>query len=356
MLIDNAGSHPVDALLEEMERMLVIALPPNTTALLQPNDQGTILSLAAAALLSYLSYPHFVARVDAGIIRAYKAAYRREMLARLLLLYERTVEALKAAGKSIPPDLAQQLAKKFELSDAVVCLTLARNYLRVHPEIVRACWAHAGLNKEKANATVETRRAEERVRNKAMEDAAQVTVGIEVAPRPTPPSQASVAPALSPGVSEAVVRQIVDSEKELNESLERQLQDFVINVGIPESERIGAQAFVDMDKTVKAPPLNDDTIVEEVMHRFGDDDNDDATPADEVITVPDVPPVTFNDAIKAVNTALSWKNATEEMRATLYALKRDMTRHEARCANDRLRQPSVESMFAAAAKDKSADK
>lgn len=57
MIVDNAGSHTIPAATEKLVSSTIVALPPNTTALIQPNDQG--------------------------IISAFKAQYRKHMLRRI---------------------------------------------------------------------------------------------------------------------------------------------------------------------------------------------------------------------------------------------------------------------------------
>ncbi len=57
MLIDNTGSHTIPIAQAKLNATKVIALPPNTTALLQPNNQG--------------------------IIAAFKACYRKHMLCQI---------------------------------------------------------------------------------------------------------------------------------------------------------------------------------------------------------------------------------------------------------------------------------
>ncbi len=88
MLVDNAGSHTIDAAQSELSQFTtLIALPPNTTALIQPNDQG--------------------------IIAAFKAVYRREFMRIVNDRLESEIAALKAAGTTIPPTLAAEVYSPF---------------------------------------------------------------------------------------------------------------------------------------------------------------------------------------------------------------------------------------------------
>ena len=68
-------------------------------------------------------------------------------------------------------------------------------------------------------------RADEAAR-KVLEDAGQVRVCVEVAAVSGDAALASVVAASS--AASLVVRQVLQEEKELNDSLERQLQDFVV--------------------------------------------------------------------------------------------------------------------------------
>ncbi len=84
MLVDNAGSHTIDATQSELSCFTkIIPLPPNTTALMQPNDQG--------------------------IISAFKAVYRREFMDIVNTRIESKITALKAAGTPIPHTLAAEV-------------------------------------------------------------------------------------------------------------------------------------------------------------------------------------------------------------------------------------------------------
>lgn len=85
MLVDNAGSHTIEASQAVLRRTTLIALPPNTTALMQPNDQG--------------------------IIAAFKAHYRRHWLKKVYTRIEERIAILHAQnpGAQIPRDLAAKV-------------------------------------------------------------------------------------------------------------------------------------------------------------------------------------------------------------------------------------------------------
>ena len=66
MLVDNAPSHPIDGLVGKLKRTEVVFLPKNTTAVLQPNDQGTsFLPVHDAQPDSSRHHPCYQGRVSA---------------------------------------------------------------------------------------------------------------------------------------------------------------------------------------------------------------------------------------------------------------------------------------------------
>ncbi len=85
MLVDNAGSHTIETTQAELRHTKLIPLPPNTTALMQPNDQG--------------------------IIAAFKAHYRRNWLKKVYQRIEERIAALHARDPSaqVPRDLAAKV-------------------------------------------------------------------------------------------------------------------------------------------------------------------------------------------------------------------------------------------------------
>lgn len=87
MIIDNAGSHTTDETQSHLHNIKLIPLPPNTTALMQPNDQG--------------------------IIAAFKAQYRKQMLFRMVRELDAAVERLQ--GAPIPRDLASKVSSMSEV-------------------------------------------------------------------------------------------------------------------------------------------------------------------------------------------------------------------------------------------------
>ncbi len=87
MLVDNAGSHTIEATQAALHNTTLIPLPPNTTALMQPNDQG--------------------------IIAAFKAHYRRHMLMRIYKRIEEQICELRLKEQDIPRDLAAKVCYCF---------------------------------------------------------------------------------------------------------------------------------------------------------------------------------------------------------------------------------------------------
>nr|XP_023398902.1 zinc finger protein 404 isoform X1 [Loxodonta africana] len=100
LIIDNAPGHP-ESVCYESENIEVVFLPPNTTSLLQPLDQG--------------------------IIQFVKDAYTR-------LVFDHIQSAVDA-----DPNLdIMQCWKSFTIADAITFIKAAMDELK--PEIVKACW------------------------------------------------------------------------------------------------------------------------------------------------------------------------------------------------------------------------
>jgi hypothetical protein len=76
MIVNNAGSHTIPTAAEKLASTKIVALPPNTTALIQPNDQG--------------------------IISAFKASYRKHMLRRIHSRMEAKIAQLQLANPLAP--------------------------------------------------------------------------------------------------------------------------------------------------------------------------------------------------------------------------------------------------------------
>ena len=112
---DNASSHPPE-LSTKPEHLF---FSPNLTSMVQPNDQGIIL--------------------------AFKMAYRREFLTRLLLEVEAEVLLRRNLGEEIPPDLATRISKQYTLRDALECIQVATSYMRQNTRIAANCWAKADI-------------------------------------------------------------------------------------------------------------------------------------------------------------------------------------------------------------------
>jgi hypothetical protein len=103
LLVDNCTAHVVKVNLKHIK---VIFLPANTTALIQPCDQG--------------------------IIRTMKAYYRREMRSRILETMEE--------GKNLT---ANELAKKTNILDALHLLTMS--WKSVSEKTIKNCFSHGGF-------------------------------------------------------------------------------------------------------------------------------------------------------------------------------------------------------------------
>jgi hypothetical protein len=84
MIVDNAGSHTIEATQEKLLNTLLVPLPPNTTALMQPNDQG--------------------------IIAAFKAQYRKQMLRQVLAALQARLD--DAPEAPIPRTLAAEVENR----------------------------------------------------------------------------------------------------------------------------------------------------------------------------------------------------------------------------------------------------
>jgi hypothetical protein len=104
MIVDNAGSHTIPTAAEKLVSTAIVALPPNTTALIQPNDQG--------------------------IISAFKALYRKHMLRRIHSRMEGKIAEFELLNPltPIPRNLAVEVAViyRYEL-DSDFTLRLQKN-------------------------------------------------------------------------------------------------------------------------------------------------------------------------------------------------------------------------------------
>jgi hypothetical protein len=100
LIIENAPGNPTSIAIEN-ENVKVVFLPPNTTSLLQPLDQG--------------------------IIRCVKATYTR-------LVFER----IRAAMDAEPHLEIMECWKSFTIADAIIFFKAAMDELK--PETVNACW------------------------------------------------------------------------------------------------------------------------------------------------------------------------------------------------------------------------
>lgn len=100
LLIDNAPGHPHSITLED-PNVQVVFLPPNTTALLQPLDQG--------------------------IIRCVKATYTRQVF-----------DMIRAGIDAEPGLNVMDCWKSFTIADAIIFIRGAVDELK--PKMVKACW------------------------------------------------------------------------------------------------------------------------------------------------------------------------------------------------------------------------
>lgn len=107
VLLDNAPCHKIDELQEKLKVVQLILLPKNTTAILQPNDQG--------------------------IIRSLKTFYKKLILRKVC----------SAVGASPQVDAAKAFAN-LKLSDAMEAIHAASQMLLKSPTI-RNCWVKSGL-------------------------------------------------------------------------------------------------------------------------------------------------------------------------------------------------------------------
>ena len=101
-LCDNCSAHPKNLVLSNIK---VVFIPPNTTSVLQPCDQG--------------------------IIQTVKATYRREMCRQVL-------REIDTSNLSAP-----EIAKKRNILDSVLLLNEA--WETIDPITIRNCWSKAGL-------------------------------------------------------------------------------------------------------------------------------------------------------------------------------------------------------------------
>lgn len=99
LLVDNCTAHPH---LENLRCIKLVFLPPNTTSVLQPMDQG--------------------------VIRSLKSHYRKQLLMRVLEKYDENME--------------------FDISLLEAILLLEKSWRKVTPATIRNCFRHAGLLKD----------------------------------------------------------------------------------------------------------------------------------------------------------------------------------------------------------------
>ena len=104
-LVDNAGGHNITPeLIKKLTYVEVFFLPPNTTSIIQPCDQG--------------------------IIRSFKAFYR-------FLLTKFCVRMIEEKEELIMPNVKQAI---FLIKEA---------WDKVSEDTISNCWKHAGKNKKK---------------------------------------------------------------------------------------------------------------------------------------------------------------------------------------------------------------
>lgn len=108
LLLDNAPSHKVTDLQPKLQVVRLVLLPKNTTAILQPNDQG--------------------------IIGALKARYKKIMLRKV---YKITI--------TNPSEDASKVFSNLKISDALDALHEACIFLLSKPSSLRNCWIKSGL-------------------------------------------------------------------------------------------------------------------------------------------------------------------------------------------------------------------
>ena len=106
LLIDNCSAHKHDVIKDKLQALKVVFLLPNTTSILQPLDQG--------------------------VIRSFKAHYRRKM-----------VEWILNAMESEPSANARAISKKISLLDSI--LTVDQAWRAVKSDGIVNCWRKEGL-------------------------------------------------------------------------------------------------------------------------------------------------------------------------------------------------------------------
>ena len=106
LLIDNCRAHKHDVIKGKLQALKAVFLPPNTTLILQPQEQG--------------------------VIRSFKAHYRRKM-----------VEWILNAMESEPSANARAISKKISLLDSI--LTVDQAWRAVKSDGIVNCWRKGGL-------------------------------------------------------------------------------------------------------------------------------------------------------------------------------------------------------------------
>ena len=109
LLVDNCPAHKVDSVSDRLDFVKVVFLPANVTSLIQP--------------------------CDAGVIKAFKAAYRRNMLHKVTQLVD---------DPSVPIVDTPVLKKHIKM---LHCLQFSRAaWDSLSPDTIKNCWRKAGFS------------------------------------------------------------------------------------------------------------------------------------------------------------------------------------------------------------------
>lgn len=278
---DNASSHPPE-LAQQKEHCF---FAPNLTSIVQPNDQG--------------------------IIAAFKLAYRREFLKRLVGEVEQTILEYRNQGLDIPRDLATLIANKFTLKDALECIHIATNYMRENPSIAQNCWLKAGI--------------------------------LPISSVPISPASTSGISTISATTSDTISSDVLDDPTSSIRQLAAEV-DRLLGV-VPENERLTLREYVDLDselQTEEPPELFDDS--DETRWFYDLIQNDETLSLDDSnsdsVTI-QVPSPSCVEIIQAVDCLLRVEDLSIDLKTQLLSLKYATSQRQ----DQLLRQTRIDDFF-----------
>lgn len=312
---DNAASHPPE--LDPQNGHCFFA--PNLTSLVQPNDQG--------------------------IIAAFKLAYRREFLQRLIQEVEQTILEYRTEGRDIPRDLATQVANKFTIKDALECIQIASSYMRRNPSIMQNCWLKAGIL-PLATAAMPPNASSGSSSSSSSTSTSSSSSTSSSGSSSTFSSTSSFLPTTSL-LDDLSSSNSENSDDSIDSPFRRLANevDGLLNV-IPQNERLSLREYLELDsdlQTEKAPVILDDPDdmrwFHEIIQEISSDSDSDSCL--EVFENPLIPPPSCKEVIGAIECLLRLEGLDPDLKTRLLSLKSETSQKHDRL----LRQSRIDEFF-----------